>query len=75
MSPPSTVTSILEIVAVAADARPEAEACLSAFAALSEDDQEATRSTTIAKLFPLVFGDIAAVESSENFQELKESPW
>ncbi|OCK73798.1 6-hydroxy-D-nicotine oxidase [Lepidopterella palustris CBS 459.81] len=75
MSVPSTLASILEIVDIAADKREEAEACLSEFVALGEEAKKAARPATIKKVFPLAFGEIAAIETSANFEDLKQSPW
>jgi hypothetical protein len=75
MSPPSTVSSILELVNIPSNNRKDAEALLNNFVALKEDEKKNTRSATIQKLFPLVFGENASVENSPNFEELKKSPW
>lgn len=73
MSALSTVTSILEVVNILTDKRKEAEAYLSEFAALSNKDKKVARPATIEKVFPLAFEEIAGVDSSANFQELKTS--
>jgi len=75
MSPPSTVSSILDLVDIPSNNRKDAEALLNIFITLKEDEKKNTRSATIQKLFPLVFGENASVETSPNFEELKKSPW
>ena len=75
MAPPSTVAAILEIVDISADKQKEAETHLSAFLALSEEDKKVALPKTIQTVFPIIFGDIAEVEGSANFKELKFSLW
>jgi hypothetical protein len=75
MSPPSTVSSILELVDIPSNNRKDAEALLNNFVTLKEEQKKNTRSAAIQRLFPLVFGENASVETSSNFEELKKSPW
>jgi hypothetical protein len=75
MGPPSTVSSILELVDVPSNNRKDAEALLNNFVALKEDEKKNTRSAAIQRLFPLVFEENASVETSPNFEELRKSPW
>jgi len=69
------MTSPSEILAKIPIESKEAEEYLSQFASLSEEEKKAIRPAAIEKLFPLVFGDIAAIESSESFAQLKQKPW
>jgi hypothetical protein len=75
MSPPSTVSSILELVDIPSNNRKDAEALLNNFVTLKEEEKKNTRSVAIQSLFPLVFGENVLVETSLNSEELKKSPW
>jgi hypothetical protein len=75
MSPPSTVSSILELVDIPSNNRKDAEALLNNFVTLKEEEKKNTRSVGIQSLFPLVFGENVLVETSLNSEELKKSPW
>jgi hypothetical protein len=57
------------------DQSPTAEEALSRFASLSDEDKKIALPSTIETIFPLVFGENAAVESSEGFKELKNKQW
>lgn len=75
MSAQSIVQSVLQVVDIDLTKQKEAEACLGKFAALDSDAKKAAISATIGTIFPLLFGDIASVDSSPNYSELKDSPW
>ncbi|TVY81095.1 FAD-dependent monooxygenase yanF [Lachnellula suecica] len=75
MAPSASVTKLLSTIRIGSAPLMEAEACLSNFESLSEEGKEAARPSTIEKVFPLVFGDITAIESSASFEELKQKPW
>ena len=53
----------------------EAQELLSQFSDLTETQKVAARTGVIAKVFPLVFGEDAAIESSSRFEQLRKSSW
>ncbi|TVY85865.1 FAD-dependent monooxygenase, partial [Lachnellula willkommii] len=69
------MTSPAELLANINIESKEAEQYLSHFASLSEEEKKIARPAAIEKLFPLLFGERAAIESSENFAQLREKPW
>jgi hypothetical protein len=71
----STVVSVLDIIGTSAGRRSEVKACLSDFSALSDEQKRVQRSATIEKVFPLVWGDIVVVKTSEMFEQLRKSTW
>lgn len=75
MSASSTVSAILGVVAFEPAYIKEAEACLSEFEGLSINEKEAARGSVIEKVFPLAFGEDAAIESTPKYEELKAVPW
>ena len=71
----TSTSEILAKIQIAPAQSKEAEECLSKFASLSEEEKKSARPSTIEKIFPLAFGDIAAIETSETFEKLKRKPW
>lgn len=69
------MTSPTELLANLKIESKEAEEYLSRFASLSDEENKTARPAAIEKLFPLLFGDIAAIESSESFAQLRQKPW
>lgn len=53
----------------------ETAALLSAFTGLSDSEKETARASTAGKVFPLVFGEAAAVEGSEKYKLQRKVPW
>ncbi len=51
------------------------DTALSKFDTLSESEKESERANTLAEIFPLVFGEKAALKSSANYEELRQTPW
>lgn len=52
-----------------------AEDRVTEFDALDSHAKQNALPATIEKLFPLIFGDAAAIEGSVNFEVLKSSTW
>ncbi|KAF9889617.1 hypothetical protein FE257_007125 [Aspergillus nanangensis] len=75
MSPSASLPELLGFLQLAAPAQGVVEAALSAFASLSEAEQESARATTIAQVFPQVFGESAVVEGSSSYEAHRTQPW
>ncbi|KAL2824310.1 hypothetical protein BDW59DRAFT_180373 [Aspergillus cavernicola] len=75
MSHVSNVPSLLDFLPLVPAQRPEAEALLSQFRSLSENQKGSTRGSVLAKIFPLVFGENAHVEESSTYEEHRTQPW
>ncbi|KAJ5781184.1 hypothetical protein N7457_006344 [Penicillium paradoxum] len=75
MSHLSNVPSLLDFLPVAPSIRAEAEALLTNFTALPEDDKSSARAALLAAIFPLVFGDNALVEGSPTYEESRSQAW
>lgn len=45
------------------------------FQVLSKDERESTRASVVEKIFPLAFGDRAVIQSSANYNDLKQKLW
>jgi hypothetical protein len=69
------VTSLLTSLGVGASQRQEAGQCLSGFDNLSAEQKKIGLSPTIETIFPIVFADEAAIQSSGDFQDLRQKPW
>lgn len=71
----STVSEIVSAADISTEHSKEIENILTAFSALSTEEKKAKVSETIVKVFPLAFGDLAAVETSTSFEALRASTW
>ncbi|KAL3443452.1 hypothetical protein BJX65DRAFT_298249 [Aspergillus insuetus] len=75
MSHLASVPSLLDFLPVGSSTRTEAEALLSQFTALPEGQKGSARVSLLAKIFPLVFREIALVEGSASYEENRTQPW
>lgn len=50
-------------------------ACLASFSRLTDSEKNLARVSTIAEIFPLEFGNVAAVDSSVEYKQLRSKHW
>lgn len=73
MAPLTNIKDVL--AAISPGQSPRVEEALSRFVSLSEEERKEALPSTIETTFPLVFGENASIESSEDFETLKNKPW
>jgi len=71
----STITDILSAAGVSLERAKSVQVILTQFTALSPEEKKGSISETVIKVFPLVFGDSAAVQPSAHYEALRTSVW
>ena len=70
-----TITDVISAASLSSEQSKKIEAILAQFSALSPEEKQTSVSETIKTVFPLVFGDSAAVEPSAHYEGLRTSIW
>lgn len=66
---------LLSILKLSSDVAQHVEPLLTSFQALNDGEKEGARLNIAGKIFPLVFGEDASLQSDSTFSDRKETVW
>ncbi|KAL4899730.1 hypothetical protein BDW74DRAFT_183378 [Aspergillus multicolor] len=75
MPPPPTHTPALLDIPLASSQRSALKPILSGFSSLTSSEREVARPSILARVFPIVFGDIAIAQGSSLYEEHRTQLW